>query len=268
MNCAPSLPNALKRVGRAVSSALQRTSQCRRRIHSSPVVADSNSFRMHPNVMLQKMWSFPGMILLGVTVGIAALITTTSLIPQQHMHLKTEVPAPTSLNEIINEAPLVFIGQVGPVVAHRTLYGYGPNGEELEASEVPSDAPGMPITEFKLKVERLIKDDGTVASGEPIILLMGGDATPETKELTQDTDYPFSYTGDSYLFLLTPNPDDKTYGFEHGPWSRLLVDNDVLKISNGEEEILSFADDSKPVTLGGFLEQVHEQGETTGPVKQ
>ena len=223
--------------------------------------------------MLQKMWSLPGTILLGITVGVAMLVTTTYLVPTQYMHLKTDVPPPASLQELIDEASLVFTGEVGEVVARRTFYGYGVYGEELKASEVPSDTSGIPITEFELKVERLIKDDGIVASEEPIILAMGGDITPEMRELSLDTDYPFSYTGDSNLFLLTPNPDGKTYGFYYGPWSRLIVEDSVLKMSNGQKDLLPFTADEEPttslsannksITLEGFVEQVNKQDQTS-----
>lgn len=70
--------------------------------------------------------------------------------------------------------------------------------------------PKVPITDFELKVEQVVKDDGAIVSGKPIILRMGGDATPEMKQITANGEYPFSFTGDRHLFLLSRNPDGVT----------------------------------------------------------
>lgn len=166
---------------------------------------------------------------------------------------------PTTTRELIEPAQLIFIGEVGPVVQRRTYSGYGSNGQLLDGfNEAGTPVPQAPITDFEVKVERAIRDDGTIASGRPIILRMSGDATPEMKAITRNTDYPFSYTGDRYIFLLTRNPDGTTYSFYHGPWSRLLIDGDILRASNGTQDLLKLDGSEAPISLDDFIQRVNQ----------
>ena len=163
------------------------------------------------------------------------------------------------MHELVAPAQLIFIGEVGPVVQRRTYSGYDPQGELLDGfNEAGTPVPRAPITDFEVKVERVIRGDGTIGSGKPVILRMSGDATPEMKEITRNSDYPFSYTGDRYLFLLTRNPDRATYGFYHGPWSRLLIDGDTLRISNGSQDALKLDGSDAPISLEDFIRRVNE----------
>jgi hypothetical protein len=163
------------------------------------------------------------------------------------------------LDEIVDKAPLILIGEVGPVVQYLDFAVYGEDGQLLK--ERPTDADGnpqgdIPATDFLLQVEEVIRDDGRIARGEPIILRMGGHITEELKQLTQATEFPFSYTGDRHLFLLVPTPDGQAYGFYYGPWSRLTIDGEVLRMSNGEQQPLQFKDSAGPVTLEEFMKMV------------
>jgi hypothetical protein len=168
------------------------------------------------------------------------------------------VPPPKTLAELASKAELVFVGEVGPVVQRRTYSGYGPKGELLDGFDANGNpVPKVPITDFELKVEQVVKDDGAIASGKPIILRMGGDATPEMKQITANGEYPFSFTGDRHLFLLTRNPDGQTYGFYYGPWSRLLIDgNNNLRVSNGSQELLKLDGSDAPISLDEFIRRV------------
>src|SRR5690606_34004086 len=103
-----------------------------------------------------------------------------------------------------------------------------------------------------LHVEEVIRDDGTIASGEPIILRILGFATEEYKQLSQASEFPLSYTGDRHLFVLTPNPDGKSYGLAYGPWSRLILDGEILRVSNGEQHLFQFEKSTEPITLKEF----------------
>jgi len=160
------------------------------------------------------------------------------------------------LDELLSKAPLIFIGEVGVVVRYGTSAGYGPNGEMLTSTDPAGNPlPQAPFTDFALKVEEVLRDDGAIASGKPIILRMGGRATPEMKKLTEKADYPFSYTGDRHLFLLNLEPDGKTYGLHYGPWSRLLIDGEILRVSNGLRQVLKL-DRKNPITLQEFKDRV------------
>lgn len=167
------------------------------------------------------------------------------------------LPAPTTSHELLNRASLIFIGEVGPVAQQRNFAGYGLKGEMLDGAKTGNPAANVPYTDFELKVERVIKDDGSIADGKPIILRMAGEATPETKRLTATTDYPFSYTGDRYLFLLAHEPDEIAYGFYYGPWSRLIIDsNNLLYVSNGMQQLLKLDGSEATITLDDFIARI------------
>ncbi|MDI9547365.1 MAG: hypothetical protein QM346_07150, partial [Chloroflexota bacterium] len=155
---------------------------------------------------------------------------------------------------------MIFIGTVGPIEQHLEVSGY--YGEEGQL-ESPTDAEGAslpgydyPATDFILQVEEVIRDDGTIARGEPIVLRWLGHATERLKQASQEGEYPVSYTGDRYLFLLFPYPDGETYGFYYGPWSRLIIDGEMLRVSNGKQQPLQFWDGAGPVTLEEFIQAV------------
>jgi hypothetical protein len=168
------------------------------------------------------------------------------------------VMPPQTLDEWVSKAPLIFIGEVGLVVQYLEFAVYGEDGQlkepDLDAAGNPF--PPVPATDFALQVEEVIRDDGAIASGEPIILRMPGIATEEIKELTKASAYPSSYTGDRHLFLLAQNPDGKSYGFYYGPWNRLLIDGEILRVSDGLQQPLHFGDSTEPITLDQFIQHV------------
>lgn len=164
---------------------------------------------------------------------------------------------PQSLDELTAHAPLIVIGEVGVVVQYLDSVVYGPDGALLAGGEaVGPPMPPTPATDFVVEVEQVLRDDGAVATGTPIILRMAGTATPEMKELTQATDYPFSYTGDRHLFLLAPNPDGESYGFYYGPWSRLIIEENRLYVSDGARQPLLFEGSEMPVELNELIEHL------------
>lgn len=77
--------------------------------------------------------------------------------------------------------------------------------------------------------------------------------------LTAGAEYPMSYTGDRHLFLLTLNPDDITYGLYYGPSSRLIIDGDVLRVSDGSQRPLVLDGSEKAITLESFIQNVEQK---------
>jgi hypothetical protein len=209
--------------------------------------------------MLHQLWFYTYRILIGVIIGLAILNAPLfSHASPEGADLGILVAPPQSLAELVDKAPLIFIGEVGPVEQYLSFGGYDWNGR-LQAT--PTDSTdmllsGLPVTDLRLQVKEVIRDDGQIARGEPIIVRMLGFATAEYKQMSQAGEYPLSYTGDRHLFVLTPNPDGQSYGFYYGPWSRLIVDGDILRVSNGEQQPLQFGDKSRPVTLEEFIQAV------------
>lgn len=221
-------------------------------------------------------------LVLCATLVVLLTLASSDLLPASRLF--TPVAGPQTLEELVEQAPLIFIGEVGPVVRYLELGGYDEDGT-LRAAPMdphtgygqPSAAPlapnshapsGLPVTDFQLFVEQVIRDDGTIAAGEPIIVRVAGAVTAELHQLAQSTQQATIAPGERYLFLLSPNPDGKGYGFYYGPPSRLLIDEEgVLRVSNGLRSPLRFDESDSPVTLVELIRVVVEQSpEATGAV--
>lgn len=172
-----------------------------------------------------------------------------------------DLAPPPSLDALIDKAALIFFGEVGPMEQTLEMVTY----REVPQPPTPSKGPTIeplpevmeyPATDFRLEVEEVLRDDGSIAAGDPIILRVLGHVTADLKESSQAGFYPVTYTGDRYLFLLTPYPDGETYGFYYGPWSRLLLDGDLLFASTGPPEPLRFAEVGGLLTLDEFVQAV------------
>src|SRR5690606_26710084 len=161
---------------------------------------------------------------------------------------------PNSLQEMVDRASLIVIGAVGEVVEQYNLEGVGQNGRPMGAAYGLAPARSV-AADFRLNVDDVIRDDGAVAAGAPIVVRVPGVIDEFSHAISQESYYPFIYTGERYLFLLTRNPDG-TYGLYHSLWSRLLVDGDILRVSNGSKEPLQFEENEGPVTLEAFIQVV------------
>jgi hypothetical protein len=170
---------------------------------------------------------------------------------------------PRSLDELVDKAPVIFIGMVGPAVRYIDRCPYTGDAELLTACPAAdvdgNPAPTYPLTDFLLDVEVVIRDDATIARHDPILLRLLGRVTDELKYLSPGGEYPFSYTGERYLFLLTPIPDENVYGLAYGPWSRLIIEGDYLRVSDETRQPLQFGQNSAPITLGEFIRFVESR---------
>lgn len=169
-----------------------------------------------------------------------------------------DVMPPWSLNELVEDAPLIVIGEVGP--AHYTeTFPYDKDGNTITRDGFNSPIAGLPVTDFVINVEQVIRDDGTIARGEPVVLRTQGEITEELKKLTQGSEYEVTYTGDRYLFLLYRDPIWQRHIFYHELWSRLIIDGDLLRISGGVQPPLQVAGSTEPLTLDEFIRFVQSQ---------
>ncbi len=148
------------------------------------------------------------------------------------------IPPPKSVAELVGKADVIVIGTVGPVVNQGAFEGYDGTGNLIPPS---TGHPDLPITDFQIIVEKVLKDDGTIRAGNPPILRMLGHPTNKAeRDANRTSHYPMSYTGDRHLFFLSKNPD-ATYGFYYGPWSRLVIDGQVVALSDGPRTPVQFA---------------------------
>lgn len=205
--------------------------------------------------------------LIGAAIGLVILGVSlfSQASPAAHASL---VAPPQSLGEFLDNATLIFVGEIGPVERCLSLGGYDWDGSLIAATIDCLDfqaVQGVPVTDFQLLVEDVLRDDGRVAAGEPIILRILQLPIPEFVELSRDSEFPWSATGDRHLFVLSPNPDGESYGLYYGPWNRLNIDGDILRVSNGQQEPLQFKDSDGPVTLEEFRQAVVKPGVPANP---
>lgn len=156
---------------------------------------------------------------------------------------------PNSLDEMVSHTELIFVGTVGSVERYLDFAGYGEDGLPQKAGEA-SGPPSMPTTDFRLEVEKVLRDDGRVASGEPIILRMVGLGQHDNEGLEK---MGKGFVGQRYVFMLGANPDGSSYGPYYGAMSLLIIDGDILRSSDGLGTPLQFSGDAGPVTLEALI---------------
>lgn len=209
--------------------------------------------------MSGRIWHLSSRVLLGVLAGLV-LLSTPFLRPIHRVDsLEASAPAPQNLEDLLADSSLILVGEVGPLSQYLDFAVYGGDGQLLAHRPLAADGSpqgDIPATDYVLKVERVIRDDGSIAGGGQIVLRLAGHITEDMKNLPGRYDNPFSFPGDQYLFLLTPTPDGKAYGYNNGAWSRLIVDDQVLRISNYSRDLLQFDDDRGPITLDEFVDAV------------
>lgn len=164
-------------------------------------------------------------------------------------------PVPTSLAAFIQGAPLIFVGQVGPVERHFDFAGYATDGSLAVPGENGAP-PALPATDFRLVVEQPLRDDGRISGGEPILLRMAPLSETDVQALDR---LGLGLEGKRYLFVLQRNPDGQSYGPGYGPLSLLTIDGDRLLLSDGASTPLHFPGDAEPVTLEEFVAAVQGQ---------
>jgi hypothetical protein len=170
------------------------------------------------------------------------------------------VPPPKDLSELVSKADIIAIGEVAEVIRQGYYGGYDATGRLiLHAGEPDKPVSGVPFTDFSIKVERSLKDDGSIAAGQPIILRITGHPTNEVRRLSDDlqVDFPMSFPGDRHLLLLSKNPDG-SYGFYYGPWSRLVIDGEIVRVSNGAKEPLKFANSERVFTPAELIDAIEQ----------
>lgn len=164
------------------------------------------------------------------------------------------VPPPQSIAELVGKANVIVIGTVGPIVNQGTFAGYDAGGNVIPSKS--TSHPDLPITDFQINIEKVLQDDGTIRAGKPLILrMLGHPINRAERDADRSSYFPMSYTGDRHIFFLSKNPDG-TYGLYYGPWSRLVIDGQVVAISDGARTPVQFAGRSfKPTEFIGSLTQ-------------
>lgn len=197
------------------------------------------------------------MVVLGVVGGLLVQQwRTPSAEPTANSHSESGwgMPQPKSYAELLKVSDMIVVGTVGDIVEQGTFGGYGKDGKMINPSE--SIAPGVNYIDYRVDVEQVVRDDGTIQRGGSVILRMNGDRGQ--KAIDPEAYFPLSAKGDRHLFFLTQTPDSAAYGLVYGPWSRLNIDGETVTYSDGQKSLVNFALGYKPTD---FVKQLATESE-------
>jgi hypothetical protein len=148
------------------------------------------------------------------------------------------IPRPRSAEEITSAGyvSVIVLGTIDSVLEEREMGAYGEDGQPL-----PADEGGLPFTDYQVRVESVLKGDGTVTDGGTLVLRMFGHLSKDNAVITSNV-FTLPSPGDHLLFALGMNPDG-TYG--SGPEGLFSVDGEKVTYADG----VPFAADVSPEQL-------------------
>ena len=167
------------------------------------------------------------------------------------------VPPPDDVAELVSRSDIIVIETVNSVVKGGTLKSYNEADntrvdEWVEETDAPA-TPYVPHVDYLIAVETTIKDDGTIASGNYVVLRMVG-----RQNSARASDHPrlmaLPDIGDRRLFTLSRNPDG-TYGL-WGWWSHFVIDGDTVTHGDDLCSPVVFSDETAPAE---FIQAVQDE---------
>ena len=191
-----------------------------------------------------------------------ALGFTSPLVPAASEGMAMMV-YPESLESLLNESALIVIGEVGPVYQHHDHIIYSDDGRLLiegdEKERAFAERNGIAATDLHFTVHEVIRDDGTVARGEPIYLRVYGHVTDKSIEELLKTPpeelvpnlVPPPPAG-KLLYLLNPVSEGRGIYTTALGWGAFTIDGDQLYRA-GLGEVLQIYD-SGPITFSQLTE--------------
>lgn len=117
---------------------------------------------------------------------------------------------PSGLDDYIRTSDIIVIGRIGEVLKVHTFYGYQESAAELEERDASSPISlGLPMVDYEILVEEVIETDGyyTGTDTQPLTLRVVRSSDDISSESTIGQDSGL------FVFFLSRNPDDETYGF-------------------------------------------------------
>ncbi len=135
------------------------------------------------------------------------------------------IPRAANVEQLVAGAELIAIGAINSVLDEKQIGGYGVDGALM-----PAEDGGNPVTDFDVRVESVLKSDGTVAEGEGFVLRMHGHASSDPGVVSSVL-FELPEVGDRLLFALGRNPDG-TFG--SGPEGLLDVNDAIVTYADGE----------------------------------
>ena len=157
----------------------------------------------------------------------------------------------SSVQELVEEVEVIAIGTVAAVVATALQVPYNEShntrlDEYNEKYGHPTPYPlsnrSWPYIDYWIDVERVILDDGTISSGNPLILRVFDrlEAVNPDPWMTR-----LPSIGDRRLYTLVVNAEGRTYSLNHW-WNLFVIDGDEVTHSDDLRSPVYFTDQVKP----------------------
>ena len=116
------------------------------------------------------------------------------------------VPRPESIEVLVRMSHIIVLGTVSAVLGGIRFGAYGEDGNPTSGGE----EPGTPFTDYEVRVESVLKDDGDVEDGGTLVLRMFGHLSQQSDVVTLAA-VTLPQSGSHHLLALGRNPDG-TYG--------------------------------------------------------
>ncbi len=115
-------------------------------------------------------------------------------------------PRPESIEVLVRMSHIIVLGTISGVLDEKLIGAYGEDGNPY----IPVEESGSPYTDYEVRVESVLKNDGDVEDGGTLVLRMFGHLSQQNDVVTLAA-VQLPQPGTHYLLALGRNPDG-TYG--------------------------------------------------------
>ncbi len=129
-------------------------------------------------------------------------------------------PRPESIEVLVRMSHIIVLGTISGVLDEKLIGAYGDDGNPY----VPVEESGSPFTDYEVRVESVLKNDGDVEDGGTLVLRMVGHLSRQNDVVTLAV-VTLPQPGTHYLLALGRNPDG-TYG--SGSEGLIYVDGETV----------------------------------------
>ena len=154
------------------------------------------------------------------------------------------VPRPESIEVLVRMSHIIVLGTISAVLDEKLIGAYGEDGNPY----VPVEETGSPFTDYEVRVESVLKNDGDVEDGGTLVLRMPGHLSQQSDVVTL-AEFQLPQPGSHYLLALGRNLDG-TYG--SGNEGLISVDGEGVAFADG----VAF---STELTGDEFVEAVRQE---------
>ena len=135
------------------------------------------------------------------------------------------VPRPDSIKVLVRMSDIIVLGTISNVLDEKLIGAFGEDGKPTSAGE----EGGTAYTDYEVRVESVLKDDGDVEDGGTLVLRMFGHLCQQNDIVTL-APVTLPQPGTNYLLALRSNPDG-TYG--SGSEGLIYVDGETVAYTDG-----------------------------------